>query len=99
MKILEVAKELTPRGLGVKVSKDPSLKKELLEITDFLPEDIPQSIRIWCVKNRILSEDRLPKCPVCGNLPAYFTGKFSKYCSKRCSQLDKEKFLKKYGED
>ena len=97
MKILEIAKELTPRGLGVKVSKDPSLKKELLQITNFLPEDIPQSIRIWCVKNGILSEDRLPKCPVCGNLPAYSTGKFSKYCSKRCSQLDKEKFLKKYG--
>lgn len=96
-KLLELAQKTTPRGLGVMTSKNPGLKEALYEITRFLPEDAPQSLRIWCVKNGILSEDKLPKCPVCGKLPAFSTGKFLTYCSKRCSQLDKEKFLKKYG--
>ncbi len=95
--ILELSKKLTPRGLGVKVSKNPHLKKELYRLTSFLPEKAPQSLRIWCLKNNILSKEKLPECPVCGKLPAFSTGKFRKYCSKRCAQLDREKFLKKYG--
>ncbi len=95
--LLELSKTLTPRGLGVKISKNPALKEKLYELTSFLPEDAPQSLRIWCLKNEILSKDKLPKCPVCGKLPAYSTGKFLTYCSKKCAQLDKEKFLKKYG--
>ncbi len=95
--LLKLSETLTPRGLGVKIAKNPSLKDELYRLTSFLPEDAPQSLRIWCIKNGIFSEDKLPKCPVCGNLPAYSTGKFRTYCSKRCAQLDEEKFLKKYG--
>lgn len=96
-KILEIVSKTTPRGLGVMVSKNPQLKKALYDITAFLPENAPQSLRIWCVKNGILSAEKLPKCPVCGKLPAFSTGKFSTYCSKKCSQLHKEKFLEKYG--
>lgn len=96
-KLLEIASKTTPRGLGVMVSKNPELKKALYEITKFLPENAPQSLRIWCVKNGVLSEDKLPKCPVCGKLPAFSTGRFLTYCSRRCSQLDKQKFIKKYG--
>ncbi len=95
--LIKLSKMLTPRGLGVKVSKSPILKKELYELTSFLPEDVPQSLRIWCIQNGILSEEKLPKCPVCGKLPAYSTGRFRTYCSKKCAQLDKEKFMKKYG--
>ncbi|WP_456384211.1 DUF7487 domain-containing protein [Persephonella sp.] len=95
--LIELSNKLTPRGLGVKLSKNPHLKKILWEITSFLPDDAPQSLRIWCIQNNIFSEEELPKCPVCGKLPAYSTGKFRTYCSKRCAQLDKEKFLKKYG--
>jgi len=90
-------KNLTPRGAGVKISKNPDLKKLLWDITSFLPEYAPQSLRIWCIKEGILTQDELPKCPVCGNLPAFSTGKFLTYCSKKCAQLDKEKFIKKYG--
>ncbi|WP_457639412.1 DUF7487 domain-containing protein [Persephonella sp.] len=95
--LLKLSKMLTPRGLGVKISKNPILKKELYNLTSFLPEDVPQSLRIWCIQNDILSKEKLPKCPVCGKLPAYSTGRFRTYCSKRCAQLDKEKFLRKYG--
>ncbi len=90
-------KEMSPRGAGIKISKNSQLKGLLWEITSFLPENAPQSLRIWCIKKGILTKGSLPKCPVCGGLPAFSTGKFLTYCSKRCSQLDKEKFLKKYG--
>ena len=94
---IQLIKEMSPRGAGVKISKNPELKSLLWEITSFLPDNAPQSLRIWCVKEGILSKKNLPKCPVCGKLPAFSTGKFLTYCSKKCSQLDKEKFLKKYG--
>lgn len=94
-----LVKNLTPRGAGVKISKNPDLKKLLWNITSFLPENAPQSLRIWCIKEGILTKDNLPKCPVCGSLPAFSTGKFLTYCSKKCAQLDKEKFIKKYGVD
>jgi endogenous inhibitor of DNA gyrase (YacG/DUF329 family)/very-short-patch-repair endonuclease len=95
--LLQLSKKLTSRGLGIKISKNPVLKEELLKLTCFLPDSAPQSLRIWCLKNDILSKEKLPKCPVCGKLPAFSTGKFRTYCSKRCSQLGKEKFIKKYG--
>ncbi len=94
---IQLAKKMTPRGFGVKISKNPELKKILWELTSFLPKNAPQSLRIWCIRENILSEEKLPKCPVCGKIPAFSTGKFLTYCSKRCAQLDKEKFLKKYG--
>jgi len=92
-----LAGKLSSRGFGVKISKNPDLKVLLWELTSFLPENAPQSLRIWCIKEGILSKDKLPKCPVCGNLPAFSTGKFLTYCSKKCAQLDKQKFINKYG--
>ncbi|ACO03710.1 hypothetical protein PERMA_0550 [Persephonella marina EX-H1] len=44
--LIKLSKMLTPRGLGVKVSKSPILKKKLYELTSFLPEDVSQSLRI-----------------------------------------------------
>ncbi|MBK3333041.1 hypothetical protein GWK41_08160 [Persephonella atlantica] len=39
--LIELSNKLTSRGLGVKIAKNPVLKKLLWEATSFLPEDVP----------------------------------------------------------
>lgn len=87
MGLLETLNQHTNKGLMVKLRYDDFLKTEIINNTQFLPEESSLSERVYCLKNNI-TEQLL--CPVC-NKPRKFrnmnTGYFATCGDKSCQTI------------
>lgn len=86
MALIETLNQHTNKGLMVKLRYDDFLKTEIINNTQFLPEESSLSERVYCLKNNI-KEQLL--CPVC-NKPRKFRnltlGYFATCGDKTCKE-------------
>lgn len=69
----------------IKRAKEAGKLDSLIELTSFLPEDSPISVRLYHHENQLSYR---PTCKMCGNLLEFVNDKFKGYkdtCSAKCS--------------
>lgn len=86
MTLLETLNQHTNKGLMVKLRYDDSLKLDIINNTQFLPDESSLSERIYCIKHSIAEQ---LYCPIC-NKPRKFRstniGYFATCGDKACQQ-------------